>query len=270
MDTIILAAGYGTRLSRDLESSEEYKFLLGIPKCLLPVGSKPLISHWIPHLDLTCQRIVVVTNQVFYAQLQLWKDQLEPKYKDKVSILNDLTDGNSIRLGAVADIQLAVQYLQRKNDILVVAGDTLFYQSFNLRSLVQEFSRLQQTVQEVCYLVHTDCSEENVSKHGILELGDNNRVLRLLEKPKPQDTVSRFQCPCFYILSNPALVHLDAFLMSKEDQPIESKDATGTFISYLINHTEVYSYYLKGRFDVGNLKSYLVCHEYFNQKENQK
>ncbi|XP_023340637.1 uncharacterized protein LOC111710651 isoform X2 [Eurytemora carolleeae] len=234
MDTIILAAGYGTRLSRDLESSEEYKFLLGIPKCLLPVGSKPLISHWIPHLDLTCQRIVVVTNQVFYAQLQLWKDQLEPKYKDKVSILNDLTDGNSIRLGAVADIQLAVQYLQ------------------------------------VCYLVHTDCSEENVSKHGILELGDNNRVLRLLEKPKPQDTVSRFQCPCFYILSNPALVHLDAFLMSKEDQPIESKDATGTFISYLINHTEVYSYYLKGRFDVGNLKSYLVCHEYFNQKENQK
>jgi NDP-sugar pyrophosphorylase family protein len=49
MDAVILAAGYGTRLSRDLEMDQtgNWRHLLGLPKPLLPIGSTPLISHWL-------------------------------------------------------------------------------------------------------------------------------------------------------------------------------------------------------------------------------
>lgn len=42
MKAIILAAGYGTRLARDIEndSSQQYKQLLGVPKPLLPIGNR--------------------------------------------------------------------------------------------------------------------------------------------------------------------------------------------------------------------------------------
>jgi len=46
MKVLILAAGYGTRLARDLATSSDYSYLIGCPKPLLPVAGKPLISHW--------------------------------------------------------------------------------------------------------------------------------------------------------------------------------------------------------------------------------
>ncbi len=46
MKVLILGAGYGTRLARDLETTNEYTHLRGVPKPLLPIAGKPLISHW--------------------------------------------------------------------------------------------------------------------------------------------------------------------------------------------------------------------------------
>jgi len=44
MKVFILAGGYGTRLARDLEKSEEYCYLIGCPKPLLPIAGKLLIT----------------------------------------------------------------------------------------------------------------------------------------------------------------------------------------------------------------------------------
>lgn len=51
MKVLILAGGYGTRFARDLETSNEYSYLIGCPKPLLPVAGKPLISHWMEILS---------------------------------------------------------------------------------------------------------------------------------------------------------------------------------------------------------------------------
>lgn len=52
MKVIILGAGYGTRLAKDLaaKGGEEHSHLAGLPKPLLPIGGKPLISHWMKFL----------------------------------------------------------------------------------------------------------------------------------------------------------------------------------------------------------------------------
>jgi len=46
MKTLILAAGYGTRLERDLKNEAAQQHLIGVPKPLLPIGGTPLISRW--------------------------------------------------------------------------------------------------------------------------------------------------------------------------------------------------------------------------------
>ena len=48
MKVLLLCAGYGTRFVRDVEASSdpEHRRLRGVPKPLLPVGGRPLVSHW--------------------------------------------------------------------------------------------------------------------------------------------------------------------------------------------------------------------------------
>ena len=48
MKVIVLAAGYGTRLQRDIQNDPEQSFkqLLGVPKPLVPVGGECVISRW--------------------------------------------------------------------------------------------------------------------------------------------------------------------------------------------------------------------------------
>jgi len=53
MKILILAAGYGTRLTRDLAEYSEYAHLIGCPKPLLPVAGKPLITYWMEMLSVT-------------------------------------------------------------------------------------------------------------------------------------------------------------------------------------------------------------------------
>ena len=53
MKVLILAAGYGTRLTRDLAESSEHAHLIDCPKPLLPVAGKPLITYWMEMLSIT-------------------------------------------------------------------------------------------------------------------------------------------------------------------------------------------------------------------------
>ena len=50
-------------------------------------------------------------------------------------------------------------------------------------------------------LVAAPCAEEEVSRHGMLELDQEMRVTSFLEKPAPAETRSRTQSPCCYLLS---------------------------------------------------------------------
>lgn len=49
MKAVILAAGYGTRLQKDIKKDQSGHFghLQGVAKPLLPVGDCALISHWL-------------------------------------------------------------------------------------------------------------------------------------------------------------------------------------------------------------------------------
>ena len=112
---MILAAGYGTRLTADLERSpsERWRGLTGVPKPLLPLAGVPLISRWLGLLSTEVERIttiVIVTNDKFYSQFVSWKERLEDgPVKEKVILYNDFSASNEGRVGAVRDLELAVR-----------------------------------------------------------------------------------------------------------------------------------------------------------------
>ena len=71
MKVLILAAGYGTRMTRDLEASGQLPHLVGVPKPLLPVAGKPLISHWMDLLQSCAeiQEVYVVVSDAKHPKM---------------------------------------------------------------------------------------------------------------------------------------------------------------------------------------------------------
>ncbi|KAM4731401.1 uncharacterized protein FYW61_009454 [Anableps anableps] len=265
MKAVILAAGYGTRLQRDVSSDRSGRFahLVGVPKPLLPVGQCPLITRWIRALSRsgTVDGIYVVTNALHRAAFEEWAAEFPD-----VQVLSDQTRSNDERLGAVACLQLAVKNFSIQDHVVVIGGDTLFKEDFSLSQVAEKVSQLQAKREGSCLVLSYQCRDEETQKYGILEVDEDLRVLHMKEKPQPSETESRRACPCFYVFSEESLPLLDSFLEEKQDAPIEARDAPGNFVSWLIPRKPVYVHEISGRFDVGNLPSYLECDLYFREK----
>ncbi|KAM9487071.1 mannose-1-phosphate guanylyltransferase catalytic subunit beta [Clarias gariepinus] len=265
MKAVVLAAGYGTRLQRDIEQDQTGSFghLHGVAKPLLPVGDCRLISHWLRALiQSECvEQVVVVTNARYYEAFQLWAQDFP-----SVQVLNDGTRNNEERLGAVACLQLAVNNFAVDDDVIVIGGDTLFKEDFSLKKFTERFSDLQRRSEDVNLVLAYQCKDEETSKYGILEVDSDFRVQCMKEKPQPAETQSRSACPCFYLFSRRTLPLLDVFLKEKETRPLEERDAPGNFLSWLISRRPVYVHEISGRFDVGNLASYTECDRYFREQ----
>lgn len=97
MKAVILAAGYGTRLQRDIrsDSSGSFAHLVGVPKPLLPVGRCPLISRWVRALTRSgaVDGIYVVTNELHRAAFEDWAAEFPA-----VRLLSDQTTSNDVKI----------------------------------------------------------------------------------------------------------------------------------------------------------------------------
>ncbi|XP_051938010.1 uncharacterized protein zgc:136439 [Hippocampus zosterae] len=265
MKAVILAAGYGTRLQRDVAADRSGRFahLVGLAKPLLPVGNRALLSHWIRALSASHgpDGIYVVCNALYLSAFQEWASHFP-----NVKIVCDQTTNNDERLGAVACLQLAVKHFQIQDHVMVIGGDTLFKEDFSLAQIQSRFSELQAECEDNNVVLSYRCRDDETPKYGIVEVDHELRAVCMKEKPLPSQTASRRACPCFYVLSKKSLPLLDTFLLEKKDAAIQEKDAPGNFVSWLIPRKPVFVHEIGGRFDVGNLRSYVDCDQYFKDK----
>ncbi|CAL4122223.1 unnamed protein product, partial [Meganyctiphanes norvegica] len=270
INAVILAAGYGTRLERDLKNDEsgQYSHLIGTPKPLLPIGHLPLISHWIESFVIVpdIKKITVVINDLHKPRYEEWVSSLRSNLSCVVELISDGSTCNEERSGAVACMRLGAA--TDAGHTIYVAGDTLLRDDFTLGDVVKRFQELQQKKSLNSLVLCAPVAESNVSKHGIIEVNDSGLVAHFLEKPQPSETSSRLQCPCFYILSHTSHQYLENFIQDTKGLPISARDATGMFISHLITCAPVYAYSVTGRYDVGGLQSYIECHQEFLKKSN--
>ena len=233
MKCLILAAGYATRL---------YPLTENFPKPLLKVGDKAILDWLIDDIDGAglVDEYIVISNHKFARHFQEWA----AAKTQKVTIVDDGTESNETRLGAVCDIQFAIDQLHLDDDMLVLAGDNLL--DFSL----QHFVRYARKKQTSCIMRFWEDDEKRLLKCGIVACDADDRVLRMTEKSPTPET--HWCCPPFYYYTRQ-----DARLVPQGIAAGCGTDAPGSYIAWLATQTVVHAMEMPGRrFDIGNLESY--------------
>ena len=234
MKCVILAAGYATRL---------YPLTENFPKPLLEVAGKPILDWLIDDMAGTgmVEEYIVISNHKFAHIFEEWAAK---KSDATIRVIDDGTTSNETRLGAVKDIQFAIEQLQLDDDLLVMAGDNLL--DFSLG----EFMRYGKEKNATCVMRYYEASEARLHKTGVIEIDANDGIISFEEKPA--EPKSHWCVPAFYYYTRE-----DSRLIKKGIESGCGTDAPGSFIAWLCGQTKVYAWEMPGRrFDIGNLESY--------------
>lgn len=233
MKCLILAAGYATRL---------YPLTENFPKPLLKVGEKTILDWLIDDIDTAglVDEYVVISNHKYAPHFSAWAQE-KPQ---RITVVDDGTDTNETRLGAVRDIQFAIDALHLDDDMLVIAGDNVL--DFSLTRFVH-YAREKDTS---CIMRYYEANGQRLTKCGVVEIDADDRILSMEEKPaQPR---SHWCCPPFYYYTR-----ADAALVEKGIASGCGTDAPGSYIAWLCTQTPVHAMEMPGsRYDIGNLASY--------------
>lgn len=242
MKCMILAAGYATRL---------YPLTENFPKPLLEVGGKTILDWLIDDIETSgkVDEYIVISNHKFAAHFEQWA----ASRGEKIIVLDDGTTTNENRLGAVKDIQFAIETLDVKEDVLVIAGDNLL--DFSLTGFIDYALEKQAS----CLLRYYEADEKKLLKCGVVTVDERDRILEMTEKsPEP---ATHWCCPPFYYYTS-----ADVELVAEGIASGCGTDAPGSYMAWLCRKTDVYAMEMPGkRYDIGNLESYRkVQEEYSN------
>jgi NDP-sugar pyrophosphorylase family protein len=252
--------GYGTRLQRDIQDNPLYQHLTNCPKALLPLSTgKPLLNYWLEILPCPLSHVYIVCNQPSYPLFQKWAESVSLPLEN---LLNDNTTTNDNRLGSIGDLDLAIEHFKFSCPLLIIAGDLLFFKDFKLLDFLAAFDHQHILVSR--YLTN----DVDMCKSGILVLDQQNKIVEFKEKPKPNETSSRWACPCFYLIPINELPRIHEFMIEKQFK-LEEVDAAGKFIRWIVQKSNscVQTYLTSGRLDIGGLDSYLEAQQYLKTHE---
>ena len=238
MKCLILAAGYATRL---------YPLTENFPKPLLTVGEKTILDWLIDDIDGAglVDEYVVISNHKFAHHFEDWaKNKAQ-----KITVVDDGTSSNETRLGAVRDIQYAIDTLSIDDDMLVIAGDNVL--DFSLTKFVS-YAKDKNTS---CIMRYFEANEKKLQKCGVVSIDANDLITDMEEKPECPK--SNWCCPPFYYYTKE-----DAKLVKVGIESGCGVDAPGSYIAWLCTQTKVHAMEMPGkRYDIGNLESYAKVQE---------
>ena len=242
MKNIVIAAGYATRLG---------ELTRNFPKPLLKIGDSTILGRMLDDIDrIDCiDEHIIITNHKFAHYFEEWKR--EQHYTKPITIVDDGTETNDTRLGAVCDLLFAMNKLNINDDMLVVAADNLLFFSF------LEFVDFAREKGTSCIMCHEQPSVEKLQRTGVVVLDDDNRVLNMEEKP--QRPKSHWAVPPFYIYMKH---NLELIRHAVENGC--GKDAPGNLAHYMVDNTVMHAWKMSaGRFDIGSLDTYYeACEKY--------
>lgn len=242
MKNIVIAAGYATRL---------YPLTENFPKSLLKVGSRNILERLLDDVDSIDEidSHIIVTNHRFVSAFREWAKV--QRYTKPVLIIDDGTETNDTRLGAVRDLLLTLEKCEIDDDIMVLAADNIL--EFPIKGFVDFFKEKGTSV----IMCHHEPELEKLQRTGVIAVDDDMKVLEMQEKPEVP--VSNWAVPPFYIYS-------------RKDLPLIREclshgcgfDAPGNLARYLSAKTSLHAWRMPGcRFDIGSIDSYHEARERF-------
>ena len=229
MKCLILAAGYATRL---------YPLTENFPKPLLEVNGKTILDWLIEDIGSLADEFVVVTNHKFVQHFENWARGR------KIRIVDDGTSSNDTRLGAVCDIQYALEKAGIDDEILIIAGDNLL--DFSLKGFIG-YAREKNSS---CTMRYWENDMARLRKSGVVTVGEDEHILAMVEKPAEPE--SHWCTPPFYYYRRDDLLRIPEAL-----QDGCGTDAPGSLVAWMCRHTAMHSMEMPGkRYDIGTLESY--------------
>lgn len=230
MRTLLLAAGFGTRL-RPLTNT--------IPKCLVPIADKPLLEIWL-------ERLTQAGIGPFLINTHYFADRVEEfiansAYRDTVTLVNEPT-----LLGTAGTLLANLDFFQGEDGLLIHADN---YCLADFRAFVQAH---RQRPPE-CLLTMMTFRTDTPSSCGIVELDSRGVVIGFHEKVEsPPGNLAN---GAVHILSPLLLEMLRIDLAGAHDF---SKDV----LPHLIG--KIYTYETKETFlDIGTPDSYARANQSF-------
>ncbi len=238
MKSLVLAAGYATRL---------YPLTENFPKPLLKVRGKAILDWLIEDIASTGEvdEFIVISNHKFAKPFDEWRRGRG----ENIVVIDDGTTGNDNRLGAVRDIQYAVECRNLDDDLLVIAGDNLL--DFSLG----EFIRYAKARNTSCIMRYYEPERKLLLKSGVVSIDGDDRVTEMTEKsPEP---ATHWCCPPFYFYPK-----RDVKLIRRGIEAGCGVDAPGSFVAWLCRQVPVHAMEMPGkRYDIGDMASYREVQE---------
>lgn len=159
---LLLAGGLGTRL-RPLTDT--------VPKCLVPVGGRPLLDYWLDALEAAGIDEALINTHHLPAPVRA--------YIESVNVTRDITLTEAYEpdlLGSAGTVSANRGWADRVDEVLVIYADNL--SDIDLGALVA-FHRGHGDPMTMA-LFHTEFPE----KCGIAELNGTGRITAFTEKPE--------------------------------------------------------------------------------------
>ena len=242
MKNIVIAAGYATRL---------YPLTENFPKPLLEIGSSSILGRMMEDIDRIedIDEHIIVSNHKFARHFEEWAEKQNTRCP--ITIIDDGTETNETRLGAVRDLLLAIDRCNVDDDMMVVAADNIL--DFSFQGFVDFFKEKGTSV----IMCHHEPELKKLQRTGVIKVDENMKVLLMQEKP--ENPVSNWAVPPFYIYS-------------RNDIPLIKDcmnhgcgfDAPGNLAHYLAEVTTLHAWQMPGkRFDIGTLDTYYEAKEIF-------
>ena len=233
MKCLILAAGYATRL---------YPLTENFPKPLLKVGEKTILDWLIDDIDSAgiADGYIVISNHKFAHHFDEWASS----HRLAITVVDDGTSTNDTRLGAVCDIQFAIDSLALDDDLLIIAGDNVL--DFSLKKFINYAVEKDTS----CTMRYYEADESRLRRCGVAEVDGSDLILSFEEKPA--EPRSHWCAPPFYFYKRE-----DARRIKDAIADGCGTDAPGSLVSWMCRNSALHSMEMPGgRYDIGNLESY--------------
>jgi len=175
MKAVVLAGGFGTRL-RPLSCTR--------PKLLFPIANRPL-------LDWTLEKLAKARVEEVILAVNYMADVLERNFGSSKYGVKLRYSRETKPLGTGGPMKLAESVLS-DDAFLALNGDIL--STLDFRKLIESHTKSGATATIALYEV------EDPSRYGVVELDDESRVRRFVEKPKPGEAPSKLVNAGVYVL----------------------------------------------------------------------
>ncbi len=154
MKAVIPVAGIGSRLRPHTHTQ---------PKSLIPVAGKPILAHIIDSL-------IEAGFKDFVFIIGYLGEKIQTYVEDNYKHINSIFIMQTVREGIGHAIWMAREHLEGEDQLLIALGDTIF--DVNMNGLMQ-----------IPYSTIGTKRVEDPRRFGVVELGADNFITKLVEKP---------------------------------------------------------------------------------------